>query len=148
VTTPDTTVGAATDLDALGVVTEMARRFQSGDVDGARALMHPEIRVQQPSSLPHGGWHVGQAGMAAMNSEAGRHWSRAITNPRLVGTGATAVQVTTQIWTSVATGRAATVDVVELFTVEDGAIVEIRVFQQDTHLLLSLLGSEVPPGDE
>jgi ketosteroid isomerase-like protein len=125
--------------DAVAVVLEMARRFQAGDVDGARSLMHQEIRVQQPSSLPHGGWHVGQAGMAAMNTEAGRHWDRAIVNPRVTGSGPTAVQVTTQTWTAKATGRAATVDVVELFTVTDGTIREIRVFQQDTYLLLGTI---------
>jgi hypothetical protein len=37
------------------------------------------------------------------------------------------------------TGRSATVDVVELFAVTDGLITEIRVFQQDVHLLLGTL---------
>jgi hypothetical protein len=36
-------------------------------------------------------------------------------------------------------GRSATVDVVELFSVGEGLISEIRVFQQDTHLLLATL---------
>jgi uncharacterized protein len=125
--------------DAVDVVIEMARRFQSGDVAGARALMHPEIRVQQPASLPHGGWHTGQAGMATMNAVAGGIWDRAIVDPRITGSGPTAVQITTQTWTAKATGRAATVDVVELFTVEAGTIREIRVFQQDTHLLLGTI---------
>ena len=60
----------------------------------------------------------------------------------LLGAGTqlpTAVQVTTQTWTARATGRSATVDVVELFRVADGRIVEIRVFQQDTHALLATL---------
>jgi hypothetical protein len=49
------------------------------------------------------------------------------------------VQVTTQTWTARATGRSATVDVVELFSFRDGLVSEIRVFQQDTHLLLATL---------
>ncbi|MBL7496799.1 nuclear transport factor 2 family protein [Frankia sp. CNm7] len=128
--------------DAVAVVNEMARRFQSGDHEGARALMHPDIRVQQPASLPHGGWHTGAAGLAAMNVEAARHWDRAITNPVVFGEGARAVQITTQVWTAKATGRSASVDVIEAFAVADGQIVEIRVFQQDTHLLLGLLAAE------
>jgi uncharacterized protein len=56
--------------------------------------------------------------------------------------GDTAVQVTTQTWTAKATGRFATVDVVELFRVADGRIVEIRVFQQDTHALLATLDGD------
>lgn len=39
----------------------------------------------------------------------------------------------------VATGRSATVDVVELFSFRDGMVSQIRVFQQDTHLLLATL---------
>jgi hypothetical protein len=52
------------------------------------------------------------------------------------------VQVTTQTWTALSSGRSATVDVVELFGFTDGLISEIRVFQQDTHLLLGLLDSD------
>jgi uncharacterized protein len=49
------------------------------------------------------------------------------------------VQVTTQTWTAKRTGRSATVDVVELFSFAGGLISEIRVFQQDTYLLLATL---------
>ena len=49
------------------------------------------------------------------------------------------VQVTTQTWTARNTGRSATVDVVELMQVGNGLVSEIRVFQQDTHLLLATL---------
>ena len=37
------------------VVAELARRFQAGDGAGAFGLFHPEIRIEQPASLPHGG---------------------------------------------------------------------------------------------
>jgi ketosteroid isomerase-like protein len=124
---------------ALGVVTELANRFQSGDFAGASRLFDPEIRLQQPASLPHGGWHVGSAGMATMGAVFARFWDRSIDNPRIIGSADSAVQVTTQTWTAKETGRAATVDVVELFTVAGGLISEIRVFQQDTHLLLETL---------
>ncbi len=133
--------------DAAWVVEEMARRFGRGDLAGAQALMNPAIRIEQPVSLPHGGWYEGREGMLAMGVAFARHWDRAITNPRIFGAGERATQVTTQTWTSKATGRAATVDVVELFTVADGAIVEIRVFQQDTHLLLATLAHQTDPAD-
>ena len=69
----------------------------------------------------------------------GRHWTRTISAPRVLGCGDTVVQVTTQTWTARQSGRSATVDVVELFSVSDGLVSEIRVFQQDTHLLLETL---------
>jgi uncharacterized protein len=125
--------------DGLAIVTELARRFAAGDGAGAMALFHPEIRIQQPGTLPHGGWHEGQAGVADMGARFGGHWTRTISEPVIMGCGEVVVQLTTQTWTGKATGRSATVDVVELFSFRDGLVREIRVFQQDTHLLLSLL---------
>ena len=126
-------------VDPAAVVEELARRFGAGDMDGARALFHPALRIEQPSSLPHGGSHHGLDGMAAMGAAFAEHWERMIADPRILGCGPTVVQVTTQTWTAKATGRSATVDVVELFALTDGRISEIRVFQQDTALLLSTL---------
>ena len=125
---------------AASVVAELGRRFRAGDADGARELLHPELRIEQPASLPHGGVHRGPDGMAAMGVTFAEHWDRTIGEPDLRASGAdSAVQVTTQTWTSKATGTSATVDVVELFRVEDGRIIEIRVFQHDTAALLATL---------
>jgi ketosteroid isomerase-like protein len=125
--------------DGAAIVAELSRRFQAGDIEGAMALYDDDLRIEQPASLPHGGSHHGRAGLAAMAATFAEHWDRAIVDPRILGCGDTAVQVTTQTWTAKATGRAATVDVVELFSFADGLISEIRVFQQDTHLLLATL---------
>jgi ketosteroid isomerase-like protein len=130
---------AGGDHGGVALVDEMARRFQAGDRDGAFALLHPDFRIQQPGSFPHGGWHQGRDGMVEMGVTFAEHWDRTITNPRVLGCGDAVVQLTTQTWTSKATGRSATVDVVELFSFGDGRITEIRVFQQDTHLLLATL---------
>jgi ketosteroid isomerase-like protein len=126
--------------DAAEIVQELGRRFRAGDRAGARALLHPELRIEQPASLPHGGWHHGPDGMDAMGARFAPHWDRTIGEAEVTGCGSDrAVQLTTQTWTSKATGRSATVDVVELFRIADGQITEIRVFQQDTHLLLATL---------
>ena len=124
---------------SLEVVQELARRFQAGDRAGAARLFHSDFRIEQPVSLPHGGWHHGAEGMAGMGAAFAEHWDRTIENPRIHDCGEVVVQVTTQTWTAKKTGRSATVDVVELFSFADGLISEIRVFQQDTHLLLATL---------
>jgi uncharacterized protein len=125
--------------NAADVVEELGRRFRAGDRDGARALLDPDLRIEQPASLPHGGWHHGPDGMDAMSAAFAEHWDRTIGPAEVLGCGDTAVQVTTQTWTARATGRSATVDVVELFRISGGRIAEIRVFQQDTHALLATL---------
>lgn len=124
---------------AVGVVTELARRFAAGDGAGAAALLADDIRIEQPASLPHGGWWSGRSGMADMGAAFAKHWTRTIADPRISGDDGTVTQVTTQTWTSVATGDSATVDVVELFTVTGGLVSQIRVFQQDTAALLRTL---------
>lgn len=121
------------------LVAELNRRFSAGDGDGARALLHPDLRIEQPASLPHGGTHHGHAGMASMGAAFAQHWERQIADPRVLDAGDTAVQVTTQTWTSKVTGRSATVDVVELFSFTGEQISQIRVFQQDTAALLRTL---------
>lgn len=127
-------------VTASDTVTELGARFRAGDLASARSLYAPGIRLQQPASFPHGGWHEGLAGMDAMAATFAEHWDRAITASEVHDAGPTlAVQVTTQTWTAKATGKAATVDVVELITVADGLVTEIRVFQQDSALLLATL---------
>ena len=74
-----------------------------------------------------------------MAATFGQHWTRTIAGLRIFGDDDTVTQVTTQTWTAVQTGRSATVDVVELFRFRDGLVAEIRVFQQDTALLLATL---------
>ena len=120
-------------------VRELQRGFQSGDRDAIAAVLHPDFAIEQPASFPHGGRHHGQAGMGAMGATFAEHWQRTISEPTVIDGGDRVVQLTTQTWTSVRTGRSATVDVVELFAFADGRILEIRVFQQDTHLLLATL---------
>lgn len=123
----------------LEVVAELSRRFMAGDREGALSLLHPDVRVEQPSSLPHGGMHVGHSGVATMGEAFAAHWARTIEDPRRLACGDTVVQITRQTWSSLATGRAATVEVVELLRVADGRVVEIRVFPQDTYRLLATL---------
>ena len=126
-------------MDPVGIVSELARRFQAGDGAGALRLFHPDIHIEQPASLPHGGWHSGHDGVAEMGAIFGRFWERTIGQPQILGCGEIVVQVTTQTWTAKASGRSATVDVVELFAFRDGLVWQIRVFQQDTHLLMNTL---------
>ncbi len=121
------------------IVAELARRFQAGDAEGAFGLFRPEIRIEQPASLPHGGWHGGHEGVAAMGAIFASLWERSISNPRILGCGESVPQVMTQTWTARGSGRSATVDVVELFCFAEGLVSEIRVFQQDTQLLLGTL---------
>jgi hypothetical protein len=127
------------DAAASAGVEELARRFRASDFAGALELFDPAVRIQQPASLPHGGWHDGREAVDAMGATFRRYWDRTITDPRVLCCGEALVMVTSQTWTARDTRRSATVDVVELFSFTDGLVSEVRVFQQDTHLLLATL---------
>jgi len=136
---PTVVTGAPTPLSDEEVVRELHRRFQAGDPDAIAALLHPDFVIEQPASFPHGGRHDGFDGMRAMGATFAEHWDRTISPPLIVASGDVVVQVTTQTWTARSTGRSATIDVVELISIVDGRVAEIRVFQQDTHALLATL---------
>jgi len=125
--------------DPVEVVGELNRRFLAGDRAGAMELIDSDVVIEQAPTLPHGGAHRGHDGMAAMGAAFAEHWTRRIEDPRVLGAGDTVVQVTSQTWTAASTGRSATVDVVELMSVADGRVTAIRVFPQDTHLLMATL---------
>jgi hypothetical protein len=123
----------------LQVVEELARRFQAGEFESAFELYHPKLRIVQPTSLPHGGVHHGREGVRGMGSTFAKFWDRTISAPQRTAAGEGVVQVTTQTWTAKATGRSATVEVVEMFSFVDGLVAEIRVFQHDTQRLMATL---------
>src|SRR5437899_1835029 len=96
-----------------GLVRELTRRFSAGEPIGP--VLHPDFRIQQPESLPHGGWHQGIAGMKEMGALFAEHWSRTIADIRVYGSDEIVTQLSTQTWTANTTGRTVTVDVLELF---------------------------------
>ena len=124
---------------ALDVIADLHDAFASGDPDRIGSVLHPDFEIEQPGSFTHGGRYVGLAGMGEMGAAFAAHWDRSIENPRAWADGDKVFQLTTQTWTSKATGRSATVDVFELITIADDKILEIRVFQQDAALLLATL---------
>lgn len=125
---------------SLAIVEELARRFRAGQLEAAFQLYHPDIRIEQPTSLPHGGTHKGHAAVREMGAAFAKHWTRTISDPyRTACADGGVLQITQQTWTALTTGKSATVDVVELIAFESNAISKIRVFQQDTHLLLATL---------
>jgi ketosteroid isomerase-like protein len=123
----------------MDVFAELQAAFGAGDPERIAAVLHPDFEIEQPGSFPHGGRFSGMAGMGEMSAKFAEHWNRTIDNPVVREADDVVIQLTTQTWVSKETGRSATVDVVELVTVQDDAIREIRVFQQDTHVLLETL---------
>lgn len=130
-------------MSGLSIVSELARLFAAGDFNAAFALYHPQIRIEQPSSLPHGGVHLGRDGVRAMGAIFAKYWTRTISEPtRTACADGRVLQLTSQTFTAKSTGRSASMDVVEIFSFQGNAVAEIRVFQHDTQRLLATLSPE------
>ena len=123
----------------IELLSELQAAFAESDAERIAGVLHDDFEIEQPASLPHGGRHRGMAGMAEMGATFADHWGRSISEPVVRDAGDIVVQLTTQTWTSHATGHSATVDVVELISFADDRISGIRVFQQDTAALLATL---------
>ena len=125
---------------SLALVEELARRFLAGQLEAAFQLYHPNIRIELPASLPHGGTHQGHAAVRDMGKLFACHWTRTISAPyRTSCADGTVLQITQQTWTSIATSKSATVEVLELIAFNAATITKIQVYQSDTHRLMATL---------
>lgn len=126
---------------AIDLFYELQQAFAVDDGQALAELLHPDFEIEQPASFPHGGRRRGIEGVAEMRRIFAEHWDRTIDHVIVRDAGDIVLQVTTQTWRAKATGRSATVDVVELVSFADERVREIRVFQQDSHALLATLDS-------
>jgi len=108
--------------------------MRHGDGEAAAALIHPDVTVTEPASLPYGGVHRGK--QAFLDDVLGGILRRASislgeTTVRDAGDVVVAHMVVT--FTAHETGRSVTLPIVELYEVDgDGLITSIDVYPKDT----------------
>jgi ketosteroid isomerase-like protein len=107
--------------------------MRGGDLDGAAALIHRDVVVSEPASLPYGGVHRGRN--AFVEDVLGGIMKRAsleIAEATVRDAGDVVVVQMVLKLTAHATGRTATVPIIELYTVRDGLVTNIDVYPKDT----------------
>jgi ketosteroid isomerase-like protein len=119
-----------TGIETLETLLAAMRR---GDLATAATLIHPDIIVSEPDSLPYGGVHRGK--QAFFEDVLGGILRRATlqlgeTTVRDAGDVIVAHMVLT--FTAHDTGRSVTLPLVEIYTVDDGLITSIDVYPKDT----------------
>jgi uncharacterized protein len=109
--------------------------MRGGDLDAAAALIHPDVVVAEPASLPCGGVHRGRK--AFVEDVLGgilQRASFALAEATVRDAGDVVVVQMKLKLTAHATSRTATMPIVELYTVRDGLVTEIDVYPKDTVL--------------
>lgn len=137
-----TNAEATAAADRTAVVEAVVDAFNRGDMDGVLSHFAADVVVHEADSIPHGGTHSGREAFVAMLTTLGSTYE--IENEKTVVTDAGDVVLLRMnpTFTSRATGRSATVPTVEVYTVQDGRIVDVDVYYKDTAALSGLVVTE------
>ena len=104
-------------------------------------MLDPDIRISVAASVPYQGEYVGHGGFLALGEQFGKTW-QVIDNGAAgysdLGDGRV-VGFYNPTFRSIATGRTVTVGVVEILTVRDGRIAELKPYYSDTVGLVEAL---------
>jgi ketosteroid isomerase-like protein len=123
------------------------RRFYDlvgeGRVEDATALMHDELVIHEPAELPFGGEYHGPAGFGDIMQRIVR-----LAEPEVPGpieyfetAGGPVVVRFTGRFSSRRSGRSVDVEIVELFTVRDGKIVDLDIYYKTPGAVAALLAT-------
>jgi len=103
-------------------------------LEAIRAILHPDVVFYASPTIPHGGTYRGYDAFFKMCEQFRDLWDiSAGVELRYVDGGSDTV-LTLAKWTGVSklTGKAVPVDMVEVLTIEDGRIKELRAYYEDT----------------
>ena len=110
------------------------------DVEGLTALMHPDIVVIQPASLPWGGTYRGRnAFVGDLFAQMTADFEIGMDEVRVIDGGEVVAAQMTCAFTSRKTGQALRIPYVEVYEFADDLIRTITVYPSDTKLLVDFL---------
>ncbi|MCO5993118.1 nuclear transport factor 2 family protein [Actinoallomurus rhizosphaericola] len=117
------------------------------DFGGMAAHLHPDVVMHQAPTLPYGGVWRGHDGMERFMAAMSRVWrSLEFLERRQWTDGDTAIVSNHGRLTARATGRSIETTVLQVFTVRDLLIAEIRPFYWDTAAIGATLRTAVSTG--
>jgi ketosteroid isomerase-like protein len=103
-------------------------------------ITSPDIVVREPESLPHGGVHRGVEEYRALQASMRELWEQTMQGFDYwpCGDDKVALRIVFE-WKARTTGKSVVLPMIDLIRFEDGRMVEVEVFLQDTKALLDTL---------
>ncbi|WP_103383281.1 nuclear transport factor 2 family protein [Pseudonocardia dioxanivorans] len=142
-TQPATEPATADDADAAkNVIRTLLDSVDAGDFDTALATIDPACHVRVPQALPWGGVTEGLEDFLALLVLMADKFKVDILSYELWGSGDTPIARIQNNWTAKHTGRTTHMQVVEIYKVRDGKIVDIDVYYQDPDILQAMAAEE------
>jgi len=121
------------------ILKNMLAKFQAGDYVGGEAFLHPELMVDEPESIPHGGIFKGRDASRRVKEIIRATWDQQMGELELWDCGDTVISRREITWISKATGKSAPCTAVEFFEFRDGKVARITVYLRDTKRLMETL---------
>jgi uncharacterized protein len=119
---------------------QLVAAMSRADLPALLDLLHSDVEIREPASLPYGGIRHGHAGFAEVLQIMAAAVDLEITGHTVHPIPAGVILVLDVRFTSRSSGAALTTRVVEIDTVEAGKVRTMSLFYEDTHALLELLG--------
>jgi hypothetical protein len=104
-----------------------------GSYEDFLALLHPQVKITLPPSVPHGGSYQGKAGARQLRERLLGAWSefRVEILEHLVGADSVITMIQLQA-VAKATGRPVNTRIAEFWRFRDGQVVELSAYYFDT----------------
>jgi uncharacterized protein len=126
------------ELNRLGE--QLVAAMSHGDLPALLGLLHSDVEIHEPASLPYGGVRHGHDGFAEVLQIMAALVELEITDHTLYAIPAGVILVLDVRFISRSTGASFETRVVEIDTVDAGKVRTMNLFYEDTHALLEFLG--------
>lgn len=124
--------------DARRTVEGFLGALRAGDIDGACSRFHRDVVIREADGLPFGGTRTGPYAFRELVRQIGAAYRLELGDAEVVAEGSRVAVAFPITLTSRATGRSASMGVVDLYTVEHGLITLLDVYYQDTRAVADL----------
>lgn len=114
----------------------------AGDLDTLSSLLHPDLEVIEPESLPYGGVYRGpDAFLGDLLVQMTRAFELGLEDARVIDGGDVVAAQMTCVFTSRKTGQALRIPYVEVYEFEDGLIRTVTVYPSDTKVMADFMAA-------
>ena len=117
----------------VDILRSMLAKVQAGDYAGAEELLHPDLVVDEPESITHGGLFRGRDASRRVKEIIRAIWDQQMGELQTYDCGDAIITRREITWTAKATGKSAPCTAVEFFEFRDGKVARITVYLRDTN---------------
>lgn len=124
--------------DDVAVVTAFFEAVAADRQRECAAMIHEDMRLEEPAGLPYGGIYEGKEGVADLSRQVKRLFEVIIHGFEAHPAGARVAAVVDATFTCRATGRSIRTSVVELWEVRDHLLIRADIYPKDTRAIYEL----------